>query len=308
MDAIVFLRHGILSSAERMADLEKAIEEASVCGRRIEVNNQSYLWRNSVLLNGIELATQVLERISSQDCDHIALVGHSQGGLVCRVAAAALSSREELLQGINRAGYIDGQYRREAIDKLTTLGSPEKVLQKLRGVITLATPNSGAMTFGQLAFGGKVTLGIAQLIGAAGIVVNLADLTTDRLFRILQHVKVRKIRYLSISGSAVNRFSVFSHSDLSEIPLASRLGVHLELPNDWIVEDESANIKNAVLPPEIADVQNQYEHIRWYPDCSQVTHPGVHANSDVRQIVIRRIQQWCDEADDATVSAPVVPR
>jgi pimeloyl-ACP methyl ester carboxylesterase len=292
--AIVFLRHGILSSAERMADLGTAIAEASVSKTRIEVNNKSYPWRNSVLLNGIELATQVRDRIECKDLDHVVLVGHSQGGLVCRVAAAALSSQEGLQQAITKAGYIDGRYRCEAIKKLKMLESPEKVAQKLRGVITLATPNSGAMTFGQLALSGKIALGIAQLIGAAGIAVNLADLTTDRLFRILQHVKVRGIRYLSISGSAVNRFSFFSPSDLSEIPLASRLGVHLKLPNDWIVEDESANIENAVLPPEIADVQEQYEHIRWYPDCSQVTHPGVHANSDVRHLVIRRIQQWCD--------------
>src|SRR6266508_440531 len=272
MSALVVICHGVASKAANMDSLKMALMQKCK-PLQMRAHSHDAEWRASVLLEGIRLARWICS--NAKEHSSIVLIGHSQGGLVCRVAVAALCCKRQLYDAVAGVRYAEDAYRFGALDALRALEHStdfESIEARVKGIITLATPNSGVFTFGQLSMTGKVIQAGVRLLGSAVGINNLTDLTTDRLFRILQHVHVPRVRYLSISGSSVNRFSLLSHQDLSQLPLVWRLGLHLELPNDTVVEDFSADIRNAVLPPEIVDIAAQYEHIRWYRDCSKVNH------------------------------------
>jgi hypothetical protein len=246
-------------------------------------NNEDSDWTAPVLQSGLRLADKVLAVFNEEQPRRVILVGHSQGGLLCRIAAMAI------------CGLVHAPAEVPAAFNVWMRNNRQRAMQVspyLRGVIMLATPNSGAFTFGQLSVGGRLLLksmtAVANLLG----VRDVAELTTDRLFRSFQHFRVPRVRYLSISGSAVNRYSKISHDDLSEIPFISRLGIHLEKPNDGVVEDCSVDLHEASLPPEIYNMEEQYEHVRVYRDCIDVSHTNIHENETIVDIIRDRIAGW----------------
>jgi hypothetical protein len=129
-------------------------------------------------------------------------------------------------------------------------------------VVTLATPNAGAITYGQLTVQAQLALLAAKRLAAIGGWKNFDELTTDRLFRIFQNLTIPDVRFLSISGSRVNRYRTISARTLSSVPVIGRLGLYLELPNDLIVEDSSVDLGKAPMPCELDDLATQYTHVQ----------------------------------------------
>lgn len=253
----------------------------------VEIDNDDATWKAPVLQSGLQLARKVLDTFDVNRHKRIILIGHSQGGLLSRVAAAAICDPNFSTILSTRGYKLDPDDWPDSYQQLARTTSPY-----LKGVITLATPNAGAFTFGQLSLSGRLVLKAkTKLAGLLGV-HDIADLTTDRLFRFLQHLRVPDVHYLSISGSIVSRYSKANHDDLAMIPLVSRLGIHLEKPNDGIVEDCSVDLSQAPLPSEIYDPANQYEHIRVYRDCIDVSHVNIHSNNTVVEMIRDRIAQW----------------
>src|SRR5712675_713298 len=78
----VVIRHGILSTDEPFRNLAEFIQFKFP---NALVDNQKYAWTDNVLLNGAKLAELVLAS-SEATRRPLVLIGHSMGGLVCRVA------------------------------------------------------------------------------------------------------------------------------------------------------------------------------------------------------------------------------
>ncbi len=275
MSRVIWVVHGILSKADNMTDLRNQLHEAGMCTYAID-----YAWKRSVLFNGIQLAREIRASCARQ----VVLVGHSQGGLVCRVAAAALRDFPGLAAGIGELRLVGNvEYQRDAANALADLGATAPTSEpRVVGVATVATPNSGALTFGQLSLGARVLSSALDRFWHTTGFDNVIELTTDRLFRVLQYASVRDVSYLSMSGSYANRFrGGVTSQDLADLPIVNRLGVHLDLPNDLIVEDASVDMREAVLPTEIFDLDGQYQHIRLFRNCADVTHSGIHSNPTV---------------------------
>jgi hypothetical protein len=215
------------------------------------------------------------------------------GGLVCRVANIAL-------EGANLASVMAGQgkswaYPPADIERAEVFGRRSVPVQKAEicGVITLAAPNSGAMTKAQTAsLVNLATLwhGISpgSLVGAAKSLGSVAsayfnaryestkDLTGIRVFRMFQHFHVGN-RCLSISGSKINMLAGANLLGKS-IKFA---GVEVALPNDEIVEDRSVDLNQSVLPHEFD--HGQYTHVRAYEDCTFVDHFNIYDMHVVRE-------------------------
>jgi hypothetical protein len=276
---LLFLRHGISSRWEALEGLANRLRQ--IPGTLVD-NSESH-WKEPVLTAGLRLAEEVVTKFDESLHERIILIGHSQGGLISRVAAVAICDPDFVVQ--ERADAL-------AEGKDSFQEKAQKAAPYLRGVIMLATPNAGAFTFGQMSIAGRLLLHGATKIADLRGIRDLADLTTDRLFRILQRYRVAKVNYLSISGSMVSRYSRLSHDDLAEIPLISRLGVHLEKPNDGLVEDSSVDLSQAPLPSEIYDPESQYEHVRVYRDCIDVSHVSIHGNELVVGIIRNRLARW----------------
>src|ERR1700733_9856452 len=82
---IIIVRHGFSSSASTFAGLAGFLQSQIPSAT---IDNRSYPWRDSVLVNGARLAHDIL---TNHPKDRpLVLVGHSMGGLVCRVANAIL--------------------------------------------------------------------------------------------------------------------------------------------------------------------------------------------------------------------------
>ena len=284
MNKLVVICHGILSKPENMGPLSRSLADPQV-----KTHVHSYAWRtDSVLASGIKLASTVGDLVDEPGApSDVVLVGHSQGGLVCRVAAAALHDPNGLEAGIKHVKFVGGPaYREPALGALQKLKAvqPGGVAVNLLGVAMLGTPNSGAMTFGQLSMLGRAASGAMAWLGdRTGHARNIAELTTDRLFRVLQRARVENVRYLSISGSSLNRFSRASWTDVADLPVVGRFGINLNLPNDGVVEDESVDLRQSVLPTEIADLDTDYDHIRLFRDCTDVGHSKLHETPEVVQ-------------------------
>ena len=71
----------------RFCSLKAALEKRFLGAK---VDNTSYPWKDHVILNGLQTAVDVVE---SKDDGKLPLIllGHSMGGLVCRVANLALT-------------------------------------------------------------------------------------------------------------------------------------------------------------------------------------------------------------------------
>jgi len=292
-NTLVVIRHGIFSDATAMSILETA------CRRILpncQVDNQTYRWQDSILHSGVTLARHIGQSISSQPAfNKLILVGHSQGGLVCRIAAAALLSPSDFHAILQKLRASDDYYYNVAIDELSALVRETSSLnwpKIVGGVAMLATPNSGAITYGQLSLQAQLAVGAAKHLASLRGWNNFDELTTDKLFRVFQHIRVPSAHYLSVSGSRINKFRSLSVRTLSSIPVVGRLGLYLDLPNDLVVEDSSVDISKAPLPSEIEDLAVQYRHVRTYTDCIDVSHTAIHSNSAVEQVLGLYLPKW----------------
>jgi pimeloyl-ACP methyl ester carboxylesterase len=262
----VFLRHGFMSDGNIFQALEATINN-SLPGTLVD--RSSYDWRAPVMINGLRLAQLVLNSAGERP---IYLVGHSMGGLISRVAAIALHDPAAMLQHLHLllAGWN--------FDLAEAKGLCSTLQQRdIAGVVTLATPNSGAVTHGQLSL-------LAHLLRKpfSSYANSVVDLTTDHLYRFLQRYAVN-IPALSLSGSAVSVLSNQARGPL-------RIATGLKMPNDGIVEDVSVDLTQSVLPNEIVNsLSTRYLHIRAYPDCTDVWHTTIHQNSLVQDFVVEFI-------------------
>jgi hypothetical protein len=104
---------------------------------------------------------------------------------------------------------------------------------------------------------------------------SVQDLTTDRLFRLLQNFSTTT-PVLSISGSKMNRFTTGAGQIVRS---ATKLGLNLTVPHDLVVEDVSVDLSKSILPNEVIDHGNAlYLHLRAYEGCTDVTHSSIHNN------------------------------
>ncbi len=293
---LVFVRHGMNSDRTSMESLCDRLRRVKAPQLEPEIDNSTYRWKEPVLAEGIALARAIIGTYQPLQHRRIVLIGHSQGGLICRVAAAMLAGTcDAVMPG--RSTLNDAGFGRVIGDLLATWVGADRagaavVGPALAGVIMLGTPNGGAFTFGQLSLVGRPFAAMARQIVSPFGMKNLPDLTTDRLPRLLQHYRVPSVKYLSVSGSAISRYSSVNYDDLASVPLIGRLGARLELPNDSVVEDCSVDLEQAPLPCEIADMATQYEHVRAYVDCTSVAHTAIQSNDTVIAIVKDRMNRW----------------
>ena len=295
MKALIWLLHGVRSDAAHMSELETGLRGALAKTQKAvqaAVHNRGYEWQRPAIHAALD---EVGKLFRHKGDDPLVLVGHSQGGLVCRLLAACICEPDSLESGLNgQSIYLAGEVSawRHRLRGLVTDPQRKQLQKRLRGVVMLATPNNGALTFGQLSLIGRAVsigarTGLSMLSQA-----NWDDLATDRLFQVLQHVSVKSIKYLSVSASGISRFSPLNQGDFALIPYVERLGVNLDLPNDRFVEDISVDLNEATWKPEIADLDRQYEHVKWYVGCGAQTHSTIHESSAVHEVVADRISGW----------------
>ena len=248
-----FYRHGILAKSSSMDWLAN---ELDLTKRFSDRNNRNYNWRKSIVSSGLSLAKEVLSTASGSD---VLLIGHSQGGLVCRVAAVAL-------MGVHCNSC--GRFTNDILRWQCKHKKEDRPLRRL-AVVTLATPNAGAMTFGQMSvFAGLLMRTVGEAIRLAAETSNLRDLTTPILFQEFENWKV-DARYLSISGVCVNRYNRGWIRNLAELSPVERVSVRFDVPNDFVVEDSSTDLRQSLTRPEV-DLSNCYRHVRAYPTSIQL--------------------------------------
>ena len=279
-DPLIIVRHGFNSSAPTFAGLAGFLQSQIP---NATIDNRSYAWRDSVLVNGARLAHDILTNPYAGRS--LVLIGHSMGGLVCRVANAILRDSSTFVGMVGTLGLVLG-YAPGEIQEIKNFGFSASSKRGVDRLITLATPNSGALLQGQVS-------GIAALVQTTlnafppTRVSSVADLTTDRLFRMLQHLSTDSST-LSISGSRWNRFSLAA----GQLTTWMRVGgIQLDLPHDSIVEDRSVDLRVAVLPNEV--VHNgtaPYMHVRAYAECTDVTHTNIYNHPVVREYIVRCLE------------------
>jgi hypothetical protein len=263
---VIYIAHGFLSNAGNMAPLQ-ALLQSLLPNAKIRCFN--YDWKQSVLRSGAELADSVFG--STVEQEPLFLVGHSMGGLVSRVANIILSKPTEFAALVPFLSSFDYQ---DDINALKAFGFGFKTDRKVNGIVTLATPNSGAMLQGQVSsYMSLIQWTINQVASLRHLSVQ--DLTTDRLFRLLQNFETVS-PVLSISGSKVNRFTTGAGQIVRS---AGKLGLNLTLPHDFVVEDVSVDLSKSILPNEVIHHGNAlYLHLRAYENCTDVTHSSIHNN------------------------------
>jgi len=271
---IFFIRHGIGSSHKPFVSLAQFLQSTFP---KSTIDNQSYDWKDSVLLNGARLAKQVVNTNTDRP---LILIGHSMGGLLCRVANVALTDPSGF---VALAKSLAPQLTYPNVDVLSISALqllPPK--SPITAMITLATPNSGAMLAGQLS-GIPYLLKTALNLFPPTNLQSVADLTSSRLFRFLQNFSVNT-RTLSISGSQGNRFARASGQLTAWV---GKAGLRMEMPNDLIVEDRSVDLQYSILPNEILHHgKSPYKHARCYLDCVDVAHTNIYDNQNVRNLMV----------------------
>ena len=289
-----FYRHGAGASNESMnwlaGELERNLE---LCVR----NNETYEWTDSIVKSGLCLAEQVARTAGESQ---VLLVGHSQGGLVCRVAAVALAGTWLETSGQFTKDILHWQYR--FANERAEFKEARAGLGKL-AVVTIATPNAGAMTFGQMSVAAEL-LG-RGLMGAAKFlhgVHNTEDLTTQRLFEEFENWHVNA-RYVSISGVCVNRYKRGLVRNLAELVPIRRVSVRFDVPNDLLVEDSSTDLRQSVIRPEI-DLTNSYRHVRAYPKSISLNHSDVRESQEVVEVIVSNLRWLFADETDSESEAP----
>ena len=270
----IYLLHGFRSKPATMTQLEGFLRNALPLATIIL---HSYDWKQSVLRSGAQLAHSVLAKTAKDR--GLFFVGHSMGGLVCRVANVILNDPVGFAA---RIPWLMPFNYNDDINFLKRFDFSNYSSCKVNGIVTLATPNSGAMLQGQV----TGLLAAAQL--GAGFFSSLRhqsvlDLTTDKLFRLLQGFAV-STPILSISGSVANRFATGS-GQIGKI--LTRAGLNLTLPHDTVVEDVSVDLTKSILPNECVNHgASSYVHLRAYEDCTDINHFSIHKNQVVADYVI----------------------
>ena len=298
-DNLVVVCHGMSSTAQKIRPLVELLQfRSGPEGRVVEpwtVVPFDYAWRNPVLISGIEFACHLLSLVQMKRV--VALVGHSQGGLICRVAATALKDPRALSKAIqderSRLGKGLSRHAEECLAKLQPLDAVLDAADKLKLVITLATPNSCSLSLAELSAWVSVFVRMGVGLAEFGGLRNLKDLSTSRLAAVLQHLSVDTVRYLSVSASCFNQIDgtdlrMFKQSSLGMLPqilmdvaqvfpILKVLAPRLSLPNDGIVEDASADLRKSVYRPELANLNEQHEHVRLYAGNTTVLHTSLYA-------------------------------
>src|SRR6266478_1102419 len=250
---LIVIRHGICSSRDPFVPLATYLETEFP---NAEVDNQSYAWRDSVLLNGARLANHIRNKTSGRP---LVLIGHSMGGLLCRVANVILCDAVGFLHQVSTSA-ADLTYKEKDLRDIEGLSFDKGTMPVPNLLVTLATPNSGAMLEGQVS-GIPYLLKTAFHLFPPTNIQSVADLTSSRLFRFLQNFSVGTPT-LSISGSKGNRFARGSGQIAT---WSGKRGLRIEMPNDLIVEDRSVDLNNSILPSEIVQHgKSPYEHVRCY--------------------------------------------
>ena len=273
---IIFLRHGVGSSSTPFTGLASYLQTQFPTA---EINNESYSWRHSILVNAARLASQVVSKGSPRPCF---LIGHSMGGLICRLANCFLGGH-----GVDEKALYELGYNAVDTDEAYGLvGPPDNPLLKyaeVLGVITLATPNSGALLQGQLSLWAAAAQGLVNTIFPNFRVESFTDLSTDRLFHVMKGYAV-KTPVLSVSGSYMNRFRTGSGQLASWLGLG---GITLDMPHDTIVEDRSVDLTQSILPNEIThNGSGKYIHLRAYDTCTEVRHTNIYDDDTVRKTIV----------------------
>lgn len=264
------IRHGICSNGANMGILRQELINGLGLPHT-EVDNQTYDWEATILRNGVELAQALL---AAPAADGVALVGHSMGGLVCRIANCALTDPNFL----NIVAAHASEFHATDIAHIT---ATPLALHRVGAVVTLATPNSGAMTHSQMALLAYLLQPAAPLwVKSEGV----SDLRTDRIFRILQKCRT-PTPCLSVSGSWGNRF--LRGVKAGAFHRLLQWTANMREPHDMIVEDESVDLARSVLPHEFVVPP---EHHRAYIDCVDVTHTNIHETEAVHALAIQFIR------------------
>jgi pimeloyl-ACP methyl ester carboxylesterase len=270
---LIYICHGFNSNAGNMIRLEQLI--GHVLPNATTYRFQ-YDWRHSVVRSGAKLADTIFN--SANTGKPLLLVGHSMGGLVSRIANVILTQPTAFAAEVPK---LDSFGYGDDIKPLSAFNFGLKAIRNVNGIVTLATPNSGAFLQGQ----------VSSYLALAQWGVNLAasfrhpsvhDLTTDRLFRFLQHFST-KTPFLSVSGSRANRFAAGAGQIVRTV---GKLGINLTLPNDFVVEDVSVDLSKSILPNEVMHHGNaRYLHLRAYEDCTRVTHSSIHQERTIAEYI-----------------------
>ena len=267
-----FYRHGIMLNKESMAWLARRLDNT---GRLSSPNNEGCKGGNGVVASGLALAEMVWS--STKADQDILLVGHSHGGLVCRVAAVALAGKHLKTYGPFTDQILNWRCNKEI-----------EVASRRIGVVTIATPNAGALTFGQM----SVTAELLKrtILKTAALVSEFADLeelTTPKLFLEFENWRV-DARYLSISGVCVNRYNRGWVRNLAEMVPIKRVSVRFDVPNDLVVEDSSTDLRGSLIRPEI-DLTKNYRHVRVYPRSIYLDHISIREADEAAEVIVENL-------------------
>jgi pimeloyl-ACP methyl ester carboxylesterase len=267
----IVIRHGFRSDSRPFVPLQSEIQLRF--GGAV-VDNVSYPWKDHVILNGLRTAVTLVEALDSDL--PIVLIGHSMGGLVCRIANLALTRTADVQKEVFRSAWSSTKPKFVEAKQLAKRLRPRTV----RGVATLATPNSATLTLGQTASALKPVHFLVRH-GFPNKAASFADLTTSGLFRRFQDFE-SKTPTLSISGSSTSRFGTIASGAGIALGFASSLA----LPNDGVVEDRSVDLRQSVLPNEVYRFGGApYTHHRTYRNCDQVTHSDIYDDAGARELL-----------------------
>lgn len=294
----ILIRHGLFSSAEAMRPIEKFLTGEF----KHAIDNQSYDWKLGVLRNGLILAEHIVDKFPERN---VVLVGHSMGGLVARVANILLTDSEAASTLNIFRTMLDRPL--DEVDALIDFAEKKPALGFVKGIVTLATPNSGAMTAGQISsltnlatVGGAVAAkaftwgaakaGMAVLSRGGRAFFNMryesvTDLTSDRLFRFFQYFHV-PTPCLSISGSRGNYLTGPGVGGA----VTKLAGIHMQEPHDLVVENRSVDLNDSVLPHEFE--AGSFRHVRQYRDCADADHFDMYTRLAVLEKVSAAIKTW----------------
>lgn len=227
-----------------------------------------YGWTASISSNGTSLAREI-ERLDGYDT--VSLVGYSMGGLISRFAAA-------------RSDHPG-----------------------LETIITLATPNAGAVSTAQLAIGAQAMLAAGRRITAFAPKQGLADLTrADRLMKELRELpevpaRIAGKRYASVPalyfhegreawdfGSSMMGAAAGGLGIFNVLPLMSKVN----RPHDGIVTERSCNIADPQKTP-ISEIDHTIGHRSdparlhaWHAHALDCDHITVLKNPSIASLVI----------------------
>jgi hypothetical protein len=112
---------------------------------------------------------------------------------------------------------------------------------------------------------------------------SVRDLTSDRLFRFFQPFSV-DTPCVTISGSYGNYLTPASLTG----SVAKVAGIQIEKPHDAVVQDDSVDLGESVLPHEFSN----HQHFRRYRDCIDAHHCDLYTREAVHEIIRMSVRAW----------------